>query len=249
MEIPGATKGITAQPRRSVAGSSQESPIEDIVMDSSCSSDDASYTSTMRSSLHYRLDRLVAVVPPVYVLGSNYSMRLFFDMLERYFRAKYLGGELECALELGHFLEGEALEAYNDFGGFRKGYSSMKAFLLEWYHCQGIHGTRHWRNELRSLRMKPEESLKLLTTRIQEVARTAYPANDVQCVEKMFDTLYRVTPQFFHYKLHERLVIKEVTGIRQGLTWNDVLKQAAQEDKLAKKKKGVSSKKTDFFTM
>lgn len=128
------------------------------------------------------------------------------------------------------------MEAYNAFGGFQKGYPQMKKLLLEWHRNREMHGSRRWRSELKNLRMKPGESFKLLAMRTQEVARKAYPLDDVECVKKMLEAFYRVTPTWFNDKLRHRQEVKEMTGLGRKLTWSDILKQSEREDKSARER-------------
>lgn len=66
-------------------GMQMRTPIEEIVIDSTDSSDNDTVISFRHERSHARSNRQRAVMPPVFDVGGNYSMRQFLDLFERGF--------------------------------------------------------------------------------------------------------------------------------------------------------------------
>ncbi|XP_047737420.1 uncharacterized protein LOC125178221 [Hyalella azteca] len=202
--------------------------IEEIVIDSSDSSEDDEENSMHRAS---QAVRFRVVTPPTFDVGGSYSLRKYLEIFERYFHAKFHGGERECSMELGRFLQGEALNAYHAFGGCEKRYSVLKGKLLEWYRTREVHGSRRWKNKMKTMKFQTGETFKLFAMRVQEVAQKAYPGDDRECVKKMMEVYHRATPTWFNAKLKQKQDMKEMMGLGRRLNWGDILKLAEKEDK------------------
>lgn len=220
---------------------SVDTPVEEIIIESSDSSDDCE--QSISTDFSYGKGKYKEVVtPPCFDSSeSTQSMRQYLELFERYFHAKYKGGQHECSMELSKFLTGDALAAYNKFGGPVKRYSIIKERLLDWFRTYQVQGAKRWKRDLRNLIMEPGTSFKLFGLQVQELAEKAYPQDNVECARRMQERFTKATPGWFNERLRQRQDMKEMMGLGHKLTWSDMLKQAEREDKQLRDKKWKKS--------
>jgi hypothetical protein len=88
--------------------------------DESTSDSDTGDCSSSWEDARCSVRRKRVVTPLSFNAEGSQSLKKFFVIYETYFKSKFRGGELECSIELARFLTGEALDAYNSFGGAEK---------------------------------------------------------------------------------------------------------------------------------
>lgn len=212
-------------------------PIEEIVLDSSDSSEnDESNLSAMCSGCAERSYKKV-VTPPAFDPSGTQSLQRYLVLYERYFYAKFRGGQRECSMELEKFLTGDALSAYKTLDGSEKHYSVLKERLLDWFRTYQVQGAKRWKRELKNVNMKNGDSFKLFALRVHELAQKAYPQDKKECVRRMQERFTKATPGWFNEKLQQRQDMKEIMGLGKKLNWSDMVKQAEKEDKVLRDKR------------
>lgn len=164
-------------------------------------------------------------------------MRKYLELFERYFQAKFTGGQREQSMELAKFLTGDALSAYKSFKGSEKRYSVLKERMLDWFKTYQVQGAKRWKRELRSIKMEEGGSFKMFAIQVQELAEKAYPNDKKECARRMQERFTKGTPQWFNEKLGQRQDMKEMMSLGHKLHWNDMIKQAEKEDKLLRDKR------------
>jgi len=125
------------------------------------------------------------------------SLKQYLQNYERYFSAKFDGNSFDCTQELANFLPTELLNFYQAIGGHRLPYEDMKCELLSWYRTQRAKGSRQWREKLRKITMKPQESLKLYALRVRELGHKAYPHDVRECIREIRHRFLQTVPRDF----------------------------------------------------
>ena len=211
----------------------------EIAESSECSSSevqDSSASETDHGRGRSRRYPKEVVAPECFNVDGRGSLKDFLADFERYFSIKFEGNQRDRCRELGRFLEGEVKDAYEAVGGPFLKYKEVKMELLEWYKSQKVGSAYKRKAELTQARMKEEESFKLYSMRLEELAYRAYPHDKPERAKRLRRQLLSTVPTWFARCVEKREETKKVLNPRAKVTWEDIVAVAENEDKKKKKK-------------
>jgi hypothetical protein len=217
-------------------------PIEEICLSDSTAEEDSD-TGDSDSSCGKSFARGVKknryhkeVVKPMPFQADGWqSLKSFLSVYERYFHAKFKGNSRDCTQELANFLPPDIKKYYDVLGGRRLRYPDMKAELISWYKFHNGKDTKYWRDQLRNTRMKTEESLKCYGLKLKDIGQKAFPNSDRECLRELRHHFLQTVPVEFSTYIMRSEEGAGRGGIRQKLTWSEIMRLAESEDRRQKK--------------
>lgn len=175
--------------------------------------------------------------PEPYDLASGRSFRKFLESFEAYCGARYSREKQSLwTPELGRFLRGEALIAFNAFGGPERGYRKMKKKLQDWFHEARDRTSASRRGQYKEARILHGEGFKLFAIRLENLYRAAYPGKSVDGKD-LKHHLLEILPQAVSDTLERDLALLRAANSRSN-TWNDVLLLLGLQDEATRRNEG-----------
>ena len=178
--------------------------------------------------------------PEPYDLASGRSFSKFLESFEAYCGARYSRQKQSLwTPELGRFLKGEALMAFNAFGGPEKSYRKMKNSLQTWYLEAKDRASASRRSQYRDARINQGECYRIFATRLENLYRTAYPQKSVDG-KALKESLLERLPRQVADSLERDLALLRVANQRSN-TWQDVLLLLGLQDETTRRTEGRKS--------
>ena len=209
--------------------------------DSSGESDSSDSSSTDTSAGYIRGSRKSyvreVVVPPVFETDGPVSLSKYLEGYERYFQAKYWGGQRECSQELGRFLTGDAKEAYDILGGPHVKYRDIKPKLLDWFKSQRVGRKEQHRQTFEQVIMHSAESLKLYCMRVEELVRRAFPNDSKRQSQEAKRKIEETAPLGFLELIEKKKEVKRMLNIGKSVSWREISEMAGEWDRTQKRGK------------
>lgn len=176
-----------------------------------------------------RLDNRVIPQPEKFDVSSGNSFEQFLISFETYSRETFRGDSSLWVGELGRFLVGEMLSAYEVLKVSGDSYRVLKKKLLRWnLDCKEAHDLMT-RSRFTKAKKQSTESFRLYAARLEKAFRLSYPSRAVESSNTLRKKYIDTVPKFFQKQLRTARSIALTMGT-VDMTWTSVLALASRQD-------------------
>ena len=224
----------------------RENPNETVTIDITDSSEDSTSSSSGTDDVEVNpefrqfaelLGRKEAPKPEAYDPTTGRSFTRFLESFEAYCISRYSKKNRDLwTPELGRYLRGEALMAFQACGGPEQKYRKIKSKLQDWYHDLRGRISSSRRTQYKEAKMQPGECLKIYATRLEHLFKTAYPGKPLDgrdLKQRLLETIPRSAVE----TLERDLGLLRTVNHRQN-TWEDVLELLGTQDEAIRRSAG-----------
>ena len=198
-----------------------------------------------RTKRRYKYVTKDVVSPEVFDGNGRTSMKEFFKEFNAYYDIKFEDkhdktGKLRCR-KLAEFLEGDALRAYDNYGGKYVYFDEMQEELLSWYKSTKVGSSYQRKAEFTQASMDSDETYKLYCMRLEELAYRAFPHRKSERVRELIDKVSTTVPKEFRRSIEKREETKRTFDPKAVITWDDIVHLAEDTDRKKKKQQLMNS--------
>ena len=185
-----------------------------------------------------RLDMRSVPKPGVYDSSTGQSFRQFLHTFEEYCQNTFRGSSSLWIGELGRFLKGEMLQAFNALQVSGDSYDTIKRKLLQWQKDSKESFEANAKEKFATATKLPTESLRLYAARLEKSFRLAFPRRQTEQSATLRDKYFKSIPLEFQLQLQSaRSIALTMNGTE--MTWTNILALASRFD----------AQRTDFTKM
>lgn len=176
-----------------------------------------------------RLDQRLVPKPDTFDSTTGQSFDIFLKSFEEYCTNTFRGSSSLWVSELGRFLKGEMLSAYNSLKVPGDSYKTVVGKLRKWRRDSRESYQTEARQRFAKSKMLPGEGFRLYAARLEKTYRLAYPRRDVETSRTLREKFLETIPKSFRKQLKTALSLC-VTMKGGKMPWAQFLALASRQD-------------------
>ena len=160
--------------------------------------------------------------------NSGESLKEYMLKFESYCKANIKGSKRFWISELGEHLDKETLKAFKAIRGVNDEYSEVKKKLLEWYTDMKDIRKKRYRDQFNKIRQEKDESLYMLSSRLEKYYRLAYPKHEIEKSDLLAEKYMDTVPRKFKKQLSSQMLSSKMRN--KKIVWSEIQRFARYKD-------------------